>query len=385
MKAFTRSLYTLSIANGFATGIPMATYGAFLLSLGLSAFQVNIVNIAFYILVVLLEIPTGALSDKYGRKVSEIIYLGLYTVGTMTYAFAHNLPSAMIAESILDVGATFHSGSFSSWAEDSLKNNGVPSDQRHKIRTSADTARRAASIAGGVLGGLIAYWYSYHAVYVASAIAIALSIIITKYVMVETVNQSSHQAHDSLANIIRTGFSLCKSSAMIRTIMISSAIYCAGTQAINMQWQHVLGLSPWQQGMMYTAIHLSIITGGLLAKRISLNERAQTLWSALSGVPIIIGIVVGQPLLPIMFLLHEFARGVWGPIRLSRLHNSITAEMPRATILSFESMIWFGGGVLGLVISGILAEYSSYSVAWFVSGLIFMMQYIYSLITKSRD
>ena len=73
------------------------------------------------------------------------------------------------------------------------------------------------------------------------------------------------------------------------------------------------------------------------------------------------------PLIVILFLLHEVPRGCWNPLIDSYLQKRIPSH-ERATIASFCAIAPHIGGVVGLVVSGLIAQFFGISTAWIVSG-----------------
>ncbi len=63
-------------------------YSLFLLSRGLDLFQINVVLATYLISVFLFEVPTGAIADLAGRKVSFLLSCAVRMVAFTLYAFA---------------------------------------------------------------------------------------------------------------------------------------------------------------------------------------------------------------------------------------------------------------------------------------------------------
>ena len=115
MKLSTKQVFILlSILMRIGPCLTYASYGAFLArTLGLDPLLTNMVNQAFYIGMVVLEVPTGAVADKYGKRISYLVYCFFYALGSLVYFFSHNFLMAAFSEFILALGSTFQSGSFS--------------------------------------------------------------------------------------------------------------------------------------------------------------------------------------------------------------------------------------------------------------------------------
>jgi predicted MFS family arabinose efflux permease len=72
------------------------------------------------------------------------------------------------------------------------------------------------------------------------------------------------------------------------------------------------------------------------------------------------------------FLLHEFGRGMFTPVKQNYMNNRIESKK-RATLLSLESMFTKLGAFTGLLISGFLANSFGINKTWLFSGLLFFI------------
>jgi predicted MFS family arabinose efflux permease len=117
---------------------------------------------------------------------------------------------------------------------------------------------------------------------------------------------------------------------------------------------------------------IALITGAKLAPILlhHTSERRALLWCHTVTAVGIVGTVASYTLPPalVFFLAHEVGRGAFQPIKEAYLHDAI-ASKERATISSFESVSHHLGGAVGLVASGVLAQYGSIPLAWMLSGM----------------
>jgi len=117
--------YLLSfIYSSMGLAIISAIYATYMIKHGLNLFEINVVNVTFFVTLFLCEIPTGVFADVFGRKKSFIIECSLISVGMFVYGCSDSILGFIFAEVISAVGATFHTGAFQSWLVDSLKHHG---------------------------------------------------------------------------------------------------------------------------------------------------------------------------------------------------------------------------------------------------------------------
>lgn len=370
----------LSVLMKIGPSLTFASYGLFLAkTLGLDPIAVNAVNQAYYIGMVSLEILTGATADKYGKRISYLVYCALYAVGSLVYFFSHNFIMAAMSEFILALGSTFQSGSFSSWAQEQMQKEGEDETSRRKAKVDAELYSRIASITCGLVGGYLFMWNE-HVMWLMSSCFMIFTGIIAYLLMKEKkVQESNHREHEqSLYEIMRIGFLYIKNNKSLQLIFIQTTVFSFCIQAFNMQWQQALNIQKNEIGKIYFLMQIGIFLGVVITRKITLfSEKNFFLANAITGLFLMVCKIATGSLGINLFILHEITRGMLLPIGSHITHEKIEEGMPRATILSFDSMTSFFGGLLGLSFSGILAKYYGYQVTWIISGFILLVCSLY--------
>ena len=131
----TRTERTYYIIFGLYTqwGWFMApVYPLFLLSLGLDLFQVNVVLAIYLISIFVFEVPTGAVADIFGRKVSFIAELrGAHRSRSSSTRGPRLSATASWPRCCDAIGTTLASGALDAWAVDGMhaEGNRTPTDR----------------------------------------------------------------------------------------------------------------------------------------------------------------------------------------------------------------------------------------------------------------
>ena len=97
----------------------------------LSLTQIMILQSVFAISVVILEIPTGYFSDRYGRKKALIIAWIMSLFGMISYSLGYNFYHFLIAEMFFAFSISFESGTISTFVYDTLLE--LKQEKRYKI------------------------------------------------------------------------------------------------------------------------------------------------------------------------------------------------------------------------------------------------------------
>ncbi|MFA5195842.1 MAG: MFS transporter [Bacteroidales bacterium] len=135
------------------------------------------------------------------------------------------------------------------------------------------------------------------------------------------------------------------------------------------------GVSKPDLGYIYFGVSLAIIAGSSLSSwllhRLKKDEKK---FLAVSQIFMAAGMIVCC--VPNLFalsvfalLFHEFARGLFAPIKDDYINQSIPEKSKeRATLLSIESIFHHIGGVIGLIASGFIAKYLLIPNTWLIFG-----------------
>jgi len=121
MARKTITIYlAVSVMTTLLFALHSAVYVTYLLGGGLNLLQVNLVNLCFMLAVFLLEVPTGAVADLYGRKLSFVLSCLANGIGFLFYSAATTFLGFVFAELIIALGIALASGALRAWLVDSL-------------------------------------------------------------------------------------------------------------------------------------------------------------------------------------------------------------------------------------------------------------------------
>ena len=122
---------------------------------GLSLTEITLLDVPFWLLLIILEVPTGIVADRWGRKVSLCYGAAINAVAVLVFGLAGNIAILFISYSVWAVAWTLFSGADSAFVYDSLKAAGRQ-DQYQKIWGRIHSISLVAHVLGLVLGAPIA-------------------------------------------------------------------------------------------------------------------------------------------------------------------------------------------------------------------------------------
>ena len=82
---------------------------------------IGLIETVLILTTIFSEIPTGAIADLIGKKITLLISLFLSAIGQLIMALTGNLSGLLISVFIMGIGAAFYSGTLDAFVYDSLK------------------------------------------------------------------------------------------------------------------------------------------------------------------------------------------------------------------------------------------------------------------------
>ncbi|MBP9822348.1 MAG: MFS transporter [Candidatus Pacebacteria bacterium] len=393
MKETVRQYLLLQSTTSFGISFISAFYVTFLLLKGLNYMEINLVNFFFWVTLFVCELPTGAFADIYGRKKSYVISCCLFGVGMLIYGFAQSFWGFVLAEVVSAVGQTFSSGAFNAWMVDRLKQQGFTGSFAPifaRKQQLGNIIGIVSAISGAFLGTiwLPLPWFMAGSVMLSAG---CLAMVFMK----EDFKKKDLSFADDLARMKETVVDSVRyslSSKPVRFILVVGMFQWFAVQAPNMQWQ------PFFRGSLSSQVELGYVKAGIsICLMIGASIAPWFLGKikderkSIALIQIVVGFgIVGTVLSPLfgtafaVFMGHEIARGMLDPLKETYLQDNIPQDK-RATIASCDSMSMRVGGIIGLLVTGALAQYVSLPSAWIVSGLVLTIAALFLLRNSCKN
>jgi MFS family permease len=341
---------------------------------GLTLFQVQLVQSWFSIWVFLLEVPTGAVADRIGRKHS--IALGSLIVGfaVLLYGSFPHFAVFLVAEFLFAVGYALTSGADQALLYDTLVEEGRE-DESKKILGRANSFHLAGMMTAAPIGSLIAARFGLNAPMLMSSIPFFLASLIGWSIPEPRVKSKESESTRYLT-IVKRGFTALAKHRVIRTLAIDSVLVAAAAYFIVWFYQPLL--SKLSFPLAYFGLVQAILLGSQLMVSDNFSRLEKFLGSGkryLTNTALIVALTLfAASLLPNLWTvaLMVVVGGGLGYTRatyIANLAHKHIESRERATILSSLGMLRrFALIVLNPAV-GYLATLSL-SVAIFVVGLL---------------
>lgn len=340
-------------------------YALFVLSKGLSLFELNLLNTVFMTVSSVLNPITGVLGDRIGQKKVYLIGILFWAGGTFVYGLGETFLAFAFAEFCSAVGQAFMSE-----ALESLIRNIKGNKEAQKALSSSGFWSNIVGIPSVVLGGIIGSVYGLNIPWLVSGSFSLLTFFISA-ILLKDFHEEVRGGGDKVT--LRKTFKSVWKINSFRFALFANFVSALCFQPFNMFWGPIfkdLGGEVWWFGFLW----IGVATAGGIGSKL-LGEK--------SGSGKTLGFVFLTIAIPMLFaslssnlwvvltgfLLHEIGRGGINPIIFSLANRDNPNNDSRTTANSIKTSVRTFGAAAGLLIFGALTEFVSPLQTWTISAI----------------
>ncbi len=308
---------------------------------GLSLTQVTILDVPFFLLMVLAEVPTGAIADRYGRRVSLMVGSCMFAVAVFVFGIADNYVVILLSYTAWGFGMTFQSGADTAILYDSLKAAGREDDFQ-KINSRLWALTSGSVLAAILLGAPLAAATSYTFPILLSA-GIALAAVPVAFSMHEPRHGDDEEKEPYLQTVA-TGIRDAWNRPALRYIILFSALLGAVTFAPLIFVQPFLdehGVGTGNLGVWQAPVRGAGVIAALLVHQFVARTGQRTAFLAMpAAIAVAMFALAGFDFLwaSMAFLVVGAVAGMQNPVLATYVNKRIPSER-RATMLSVQALI----------------------------------------------
>jgi MFS family permease len=395
VRSIERTYYLIVSLFWLTVALPLPLVVLLHQARGLNLAQNGLLFGAYSLVVVVLEVPSGALADAIGRKRVALLSYGFMFAGGVVFLFAFSFPVFLLAWLLSGVARALSSGSLDAWFVDTLQGAEPDIDIQPSL-AKAGTFTLLALGVGTLIGGLIPRLFDalpaegtavltpLSMTVVASGlvnlILIAAVALLVREPRPEGSAASWRAAFRQVPSMVGEAVQLSRSNSKIALLLGASVSAGLALAAIESLWQpHFAGLLGGAEGrtLFFGAVMAGtflIGAGGNVAS-IPLGRLFKQRYARMAAVTvglqgIALMLLAIQPLLvPAvgLFWVVYLMMGLIDSPRGTLINNQIPAER-RSSMLSVFSLAVYAGAFVGNVGLGFVAEQASIGLAWFLAG-----------------
>lgn len=337
-------------------------------------------------IVVALELPTGVLADRLGRKLTYLASLAFQAASCVVLLFSSGFIMVSIGFGLYGISRALSSGSLEALMIDRyIETHGDATLHRlMSVTNAADTAGLAmGSIAGGFIPGL---WVAiapagnrYHGNLV--AMLLLLLLLFTLVLVSVSDSQSAGHKETGLGMFMRDSMVFLIKSPALLAFLAAGIAWGLSFAAIETYWQpRIAGIagaagSDSLNGFLSAGYFLAALVGSLailpLLERSRLKPGVALLLLRLMTAVFIVMLAIQLNALRfgVLYVTMFFWNGMASPLETTVLNRLLPSDK-RASMLSMVSMAVQLGGLVGSVAFGIIVGSAGIPTAWFVAAAV---------------
>jgi MFS family permease len=365
MRTNIQLLYVYMFLNRLEMWLPIIVL--FVQERGFSLTQYTILDAVWYASTLLFEIPTGVITDRYGRKISLLVAVLVQSFSLFIVAYAHTFSAMFIAYVLWGFGSSFETGTHDAIIYDTLDQINRASDYR-KVRGRMASLAILAGALGSVLAGYL------------GGIQLALPIILTASIALlmfplllflnePEVTQSMEPSH--LLHLKRSIHYL-SNNRLVSLLILYSAFMVTAVWGLYDFYQPFLGsfgIGVEAIGLLYLFFRLFGVAGAQFSDSIfrAIGKYSIYLIPLCFSVSVLCMGFFNNPLVIAVIFLIFFLDGVRFPI-INDLINQNLPSSRRATIISLGSVLSCLMGCIVYPALGRIADVLSLQMTFRVLG-----------------
>ena len=326
---------------------------------GFSLTQITLLEVPLFLLIVFAEVPTGAVADRFGRRLSLMLASGILALALFVYGVATSYFVILISNLAWGLAFTFRSGADVALLYDSLKDSGREGDFQ-RINGRLWALRGAAMLAGLLLGAPIAAATSYSFAITLSAALSGCAFPVA--LLMREPMRAPERARDPYLSTLLAGAREAWRRPPLRYVFAFSGIIGASAAGplilLQQPWlaAHGVGtarLGLWQGPVQAAEIFAALAAGRLLSR---LGERR-----AFLAVPLTLFLCcaalagIDRRSAAVAFLGVASMRGLHNPLLAGYVNRRIESSR-RATLLSVQSVAGNVAMAVAWPLAGVAAD-----------------------------
>jgi MFS family permease len=371
LPAFKRLFYIFQFFWEFI--LIYAVDKLFFLHCGLEIYQIAILITCWSMLVILLQVPTGALADRWSRK-KMLVLSGLFiSFGYIIWFFSSTFWTFLSGFVFISLGGTFVSGTLEAYVVDFLRQK--DKEEEFEKLWGRGYALRHIGIAVALALGGVASAYSYELVVVLSALSPLITVGVALLLpQVKPVTSAEVKGYFSfLKGGIKRAFS---NLVLVRVFLYSGIVYAA--LGVLEEYDQVL-LSSWLGlSNSFIGIWLAIGVGVSSISAFFAYKFTHTGWKVLYAVAMVTGVLLiimafsqSLFLLGILILLYAFS-ALMSVLIQGMIQREIRSD-ERATITSICSLVMEAGAIVLGLSFGFVANQFGIQIGYGFYGLVILV------------
>ncbi|GAA3535105.1 MFS transporter [Aeromicrobium flavum] len=365
----------------FATGLLMPVSLLLPLERGLTVADVGIAMAAQGIVVIVLEVPSGALADSWGRRP---VFITSAVAAIAAYALTLGAQSVLafaLAWAVMGVFRALDSGALESWFVDAEHARGAATEVPSALAAAGGVISAAIALGSLASAGLlfVAPWSV--GVSLAVPYVLAIGVVVVQVVAARLLMEQVPRTEPPTASAWRRALGTGVRVAFGRRLrLLTAAMLLCGVAVAGLELLMPVRLAEFSADASAAGSVLGVVSSvawGLAALGATVASRVlrdvspgvvAPVLAATEALGLAVMAIAGGPVALVAgFWLCYLVHMSFGAAYNALVHDRVT-EAHRATALSVTSMAFLGSGAAGGVALGVVADRASASAALWLAA-----------------
>lgn len=342
IKLQLKRLIAVSALSSFQ--LAGASWVALLAVRGFTAVQIGFAESCFHLTSLLFEIPSGVISDVFGRRKSMLLSQLMFVLSALCMAFSKGMTGVCIALALDAIGYNFASGAREALAYDSLKS--VGREEKYMDFSARELGIYRLGDAAAILCAGLALKIGYHSAYLVDAALSLLGLLVAARIREAPTQAISMEG--TILNRILCCFRqsmrfLCKNLRSMALMLADSLAAAAAVLTVFFLQSRLLqaGVQEAELGVMLFIISLGGVAGASVANRFARRSYSSVAVLCMLGVMFGVYCCMGDDVSWMCF--GGFVVGFFADfleVRTDALLNERFPSDQRSTLLSVASLVF---------------------------------------------
>jgi len=261
----------------FAFGLTIPFGVVWMLQQGITLAEVGVVQAVIFLSTFLLEVPTGVIADKFGRKNSLIMGTLTHTLGLVLFLSSDSFFGFLLSAVCTGAAWAFISGAEEAYLHDTI----TPKTgfSYKKLFAKVTISDETATLLGMLTGSILTMWFSLQSTFAVATFFMLITVIYLTLFLpkdtdcfepVDVVGQNPRDLHTLFQNYRR----------FLPTFIAIGILF----ESARILWQPALLQQGWQVaqlGFIFAGLKIFSLLGSFLAERIDLPHKTTIAFSGL--------------------------------------------------------------------------------------------------------
>ncbi|MGH2488540.1 MAG: MFS transporter, partial [Candidatus Limnocylindria bacterium] len=371
----------------FSTGLLIPIFSLLMLTRGLSLVEIGLVAATQGLVILILELPTGGLSDALGRRPVLILASATAILALAILYFAQTVAVFVMAAVVMGVFRALDSGPLEAWYVDATLV-AAPGSRIESGLAAGSTVLSLAIAAGALLsGGLVALDPLDTVETFALPVLVALVVAVVNLAAVTLLLSETRPAQGlravasslrAVPRVVREGVGLLRSSRILLALVSVELFWGFAIVAFEslfpIRLAEVVGgptaagalMGPASSGAWFAAAGGAAAIA-IVSRRMGVARAAIALRILQGATIVAMGLLAGAVGLITAYLACYVAHGASNPMHTTLLHREVDSRH-RTTVLSLNSMVFHPAAAIGALVLTSIASATSLATAMVVGG-----------------